>query len=110
MLSRHGNCMRQLSVENTMSPVGMPAAVTARVLSSQCSSLETLSIEALTAGLSGAEFGALASLTRLRDLEVRGRVAMRRTCCRCGTVRSLVSSRLEQDISSSAWLCPPDPY
>ena len=73
MSSRRGNCIRHLSVENTMSTVGMPAEVTESVLSSQCSSLETLCVEALTMGLSGAEFQALACLTRLRELEVRAR-------------------------------------
>ena len=70
---RRANCMRHLSIEDSVFSDTMPTAVTAAMLGSQCSSLLTLRIGTMETGLADAdrEITALAMLTWLQELEVR---------------------------------------
>ena len=62
--------MRQLSIWDSMRTATIPAAVTAVVLGSQCSSVRTLFLNASDVGLADVDIAILAAMTRLTRLEV----------------------------------------
>ncbi len=67
---RRGDCVRNLSIEDSKLVGTMPPVVTATALGSQSGSLEMLHLKAESVGFTGVEIAALAALTRLQCLEV----------------------------------------
>ena len=68
--SRRANCIRKLFISDELLTGSLPAAVTAAVLGTQCSSLEVLRVHVAAVSLCGEDIAALAVLTRLTSLQV----------------------------------------